>query len=459
MKKFKLNLAYLAMFAMIFTSCSKEETGEQTLDSEKASLSFGAIVTDLVANRAASKQSIGEMPLCSDTEPAYVRVVLLNGDVPVLGTTANPYRIDLVAGEVFTEEDPNLELEPDTYTLDHFAVYNAANQLIWLAPRGGDLAHFVESPLPMDIDLRAGVKKYVEVDVLCYDNRDVVEYGYLFFDIDTNAAIKFCIFGNYCPPSGRHFPAQFSVDVWSYADGQQGALLHENLTNTVEIDENGDYAGTTVCMALPDTEGLDEYYFEITLLDSDAYGDIQERIIRSGVINDDEVKLLFDGENNLDYYHFREGCGEDNPPIFQDPEDDALSYKACLLPVNGSTALGFAYITVAGDQMDATIIGVNLEEGERHAQDIYGGENGGNATCPPSESDELLLALTTESGEYPLFTNADGTGILMYQRSFTLGQDGVISAEDLGALEDRSVVFSEIGQNGDPIACGEIFKL
>jgi len=473
MNKFKSYLAFLTICALLFSSCSKEE--DPIVDdpnAKTAKVSFATILNDLAANNSAFKQQL-DIPGCSEGTPAFVEVVLSGQenvgtmqDPLVVSVNPNPGNYDGdPEAEYFTDESSDLELEPGAYNLEWFVVYDGdpsdpSSNILWVAPRAdGDMASFVDSPLPVSFNLGAGVKKYVDVEVLCFDDRLVNEYGYLFFDIETNEAIEFCIFGNYCPPSGRHFPAQFSVDVWSYADGQQGALLHENLTNTVEIDENGDYAGTTVCMALPDTEGLDEYYFEITLLDSDAYGDIQERIIRSGVINDDEVKLLFDGENNLDYYHFREGCGEDNPPIFQDPEDDALSYKACLLPVNGSTALGFAYITVAGDQMDATIIGVNLEEGERHAQDIYGGEAGGNATCPPSESDELLLALTTESGEYPLFTNADGTGILMYQRSFTLGQDGVISAEDLGALEDRSVVFSEIGQNGDPIACGEIFKL
>ena len=134
------------------------------------------------------------------------------------------------------------------------------------------------------------------------------------------------------------------------------------------------------------------------------------------------------------------------------------------MPVNGSTALGFAYITVEGDQMNTTIVGINLEEGQRHAQNIYGGENGGNATCPPSESDELLLALTTEGGDYPLHNDLDGDNILIYQRTFTLGSGGVISAEDLGTLEDKSVVFHGMTQGGEynadiPVACGEIFNL
>ena len=478
MNKFKSYFACLTICTLLFSSCSKEEAPMDDPTAKTAKVSFATVLNDMVSNSSALKQQL-DIPECSDGTPAFVEVVL-SGQENV-GTMENPIVVSVnpnpgnydgdPEAEYFTDESSDLELEPGAYNLEWFVVYDGdpaddSSNILWIAPRAdGEMSSFVDSPLPVSFNLGAGVKKYVDVEVLCFDDRMVNEYGYLFFDLETNEAIEFCIFGNYCPPSGRHFPAQFSVDVWSYANGTQGALIHENLTNAVELDDNGDYAGTTVCMALPDTEGLDEYYFEITLLDSDAYGDIEERIIRSGVINDDEVRSLFDGENNLDYYHFREGCdGDDNPPIFQDPEDDALYYKSCLLPTNGSMALGFAYITVEGDQMNTTIIGVNLEEGRRNAQNIYGGEDGGNAACPPSSSDELLIALTNEGGEYPLHDDADGDNILMYQRTFTLGQGGVISAEELGALEDKSVVFHGMTQDGEynadiPVACGELFKL
>ena len=479
MNKFKSYLSFLTICALLFASCSKEE--EPALDdpnAKTAKVSFATVLNDMVSNNSALKQQL-DIPDCSEGTPAFVEVVLTGQenvgtmeDPLVVSVNPNPGNYDGDSeAEYFTDESSDLELEPGAYNLEWFVVYDGdpaddSSNILWVAPRtDGDMASFVDTPLPVSFNLGAGVKKYVDVEVLCFDDRMVNEYGYLFFDIETTEAIEFCIFGNYCPPSGRHFPAHFSVDVWSYSDGVRGALIHEDLTNEVAIDDNGDYAGTTVCMALPDTEGLDEYYVEITMLDSDAYGDIEERVIRSGVVRDDEVKSLFDGENNLDYYHFREGCeGNDSPPIFQDPEDDALSYKSCLMPVNGSTALGFAYITVEGDQMNTTIVGINLEEGQRHAQNIYGGENGGNATCPPSESDELLLALTTEGGDYPLHNDLDGDNILIYQRTFTLGSGGVISAEDLGTLEDKSVVFHGMTQGGEynadiPVACGEIFNL
>src|SRR5690606_14446181 len=143
-------------------------------------------------------------------------------------------------------------------------------------------------PLPLAIQLGAGTKKYVDVPVVCFDDRFVNEYGYLFFDIETGEAHEFCVFGNYCDEAGRHFPAHFEVNIWHYSDGERGALIVSE-ENEVSEDENGDFAGSTVCVALPDTDGLDEYYIEITLLDSEAYGDVENGVIREGVFNDDTV--------------------------------------------------------------------------------------------------------------------------------------------------------------------------
>jgi hypothetical protein len=131
---------------------------------------------------------------------------------------------------------------------------------------------------------------------------------------NTVEAVKFCIFGNYCDKTGRHYPARYSVSVWNYANGKRGINLVTNVTNEVALNDAGDYAGTVACVTLPDSDGQDEYYFEITLLNSNAYSDVEEEIIRSGVITDTDVKALYDGATNVDYYHFRAGCQEEDTP-------------------------------------------------------------------------------------------------------------------------------------------------
>jgi hypothetical protein len=262
--------------------------------------------------------------------------------VNVVGSQQQPFRVDLVANQIFTEEAPELELDPGIYSLDYFGVYNEAGDLIWVAPGAGVFSEFLNNPLPLEIDLRAGVKKYVEVSVLCFDDRFVNEYGYLFFDLDTNRAIEFCIFGNYCDETGRHYPAAFSVDIWSYSNGETGAQLYANVENTVAMNDAGDYAGSPVCFALPDTDGTDEYYVEITLLNSDAYGNVTEEVIRSGVITDEDVRSLFDGDDAADYFHFREGnCNLVIPLIFLEMMERLMitAMRLCLHGTNWSPHL------------------------------------------------------------------------------------------------------------------------
>lgn len=314
MKKFKIYLSFLAVFALLFTSCSKEENSGMNDDSGKATLSFGAIVQDLAGKTTDKQSDIGDLPECTNDVPAYVEIVLMQGNNSIVGSIADPYRVDLVAGQIFTEEDAALELEPGNYSLEHFSVYNAEGDLIWLAPKGGVLAEFVDNPLPLNIDLGAGVKKYVDVSVICYDDRDVNQYGYLFFELDTNEAFEFCFFANYCTPEGRHFPARYAVDI-----SIDGTTLYNDVVNNVGRNSDGDLFADALCFALPNLDAYadnEEYIdYTLTLLDwteeDDAYGDVTQMVI-TGSLSRAEIMANFDGANNVEYHHVRFGCGDDD---------------------------------------------------------------------------------------------------------------------------------------------------
>lgn len=484
MKNLKKFMGLLCIMALVLTSCSKEEDG-MTTSSEKATLSFGALVEDLTKQSTAKQSEAGDIPECSDAAPAYVQIVLSQDGSSVVGTAGDPFRVDLVAGQVFTEEVPELELAPGNYSLDHFMVFDAMDNLIWVAPTGGPMAAFVENALPLNINLGAGVKKYVDVSVLCYDNRDVNEYGYLFFDIDTNAAIEFCIFGNYCDDTGRHFAAAYSVDVWAYANNTRGIQIYDDMMNVVGPDANGDMAASSLCVALPDTGGLDEYYFEITLLDGDDYN-ATPRVVRAGVINDTEVKSFFDGDDNLEYYHFRTGCdNNDNVPILRDPEDDATFYKAQLGELNGSNVHGLAYLRLDGEVLETTVLGYNMTPNMVHPQHIHGFEDDSmNSTCPTHAADEngdglvsltegapfygpVLLPLYEPIDEFPV---ADSKGMVTYNRTFQLGETEFTeegqnpTADALLPLVNRAIVLHGMYVGEEyvatlPVACGEIFQI
>ncbi|NJW54684.1 hypothetical protein, partial [Salinimicrobium oceani] len=168
---------------------------------------------------------------CSDDLPVFVEVALSQEGNWVIGSDTNPLRVDLNPSpgdfdgdgvdNYFTEESAQLELVPGTYRLEYFTVHNADGDVIWMAPRTqGLFGSLVDSALPLDIQLGAGTKKYVSVDVLCYEDRMVNQYGYLFFDIVQNEAVEFCVFGNFCDETGRHFPASFRVDAWTYSGNE-----------------------------------------------------------------------------------------------------------------------------------------------------------------------------------------------------------------------------------------------
>ena len=322
MKNLKFILMSFMVIGLLFFSCSEEEN--KPINPEKATLSFGPVLHDLLTD-AMNKQEMGEMPTCSEDEPSYVEIILLQGETEIVGSSGDPFRVDLVTGEFFTEDVQELELDPGTYSLDHFAVYNAGGDLIWLAPRGGVLGSFVENPFPLTINLIAGAKKYVEVTVLCFDNRDVNEYGYTFFDLIPTEMVEFCFFANYCNEFGRHFPAAFSVDIWLGID-DSGTPLYSNIENMFST-EGEDPSASPLCIALPDLAELaddeDYIYYEVNLLDwEEVYGDVTNTVIR-GTLNRNQIQGNFDGDDAIDYEHLRFGCdGDDVDPGDGEEVDD-----------------------------------------------------------------------------------------------------------------------------------------
>ena len=322
MKKMKVYLAFLIMFSLFLFSCSKEEI-QHDLTSEKATLSFEAIVQDLT-NKSVDKQSIEDMPVCTDDVPAYVEIILMQGGTEVVGSPENPFRVALVVGQLFTEEVPELKLDPGDYSLVHFAVYNAEENLIWLAPKGGVLGEFVDQILPYEFSLGAGVKKYIDVSVLCYDDRNVNQYGYVFFELDATKFFEYCFFANYCDQDGRHYPARYSVDI--SIDGNPVVTGLENMTG---VNDNGDWYAEPLCLQLPDLPEFDdkeEYLdYTVTLLDWEGVYDADEMTI-SGSLSREDVMDNFDGDDNADYEHLRFGCDDSGIPEGI-PDFDAATFS------------------------------------------------------------------------------------------------------------------------------------
>ena len=132
----------------------------------------------------------------------------------------------------------------------------------------------------------------------------------------TIKTVEFCIFGDFCDENGRHAEAiKYEVSAWTYSgdpEDPRGTMLYEKELSPLLItdyeDGSFDQTAEPLCLILPDTAEEDQYYLEI------YYGGL----IRSGVITESQVKDLFDGDDRIDYYQFREGnCNlGDSPELF-----------------------------------------------------------------------------------------------------------------------------------------------
>ncbi len=328
MKNFKNYIAYLAIFALFFTSCSKDEVTDVTPDQDTFQLQFGTLLNDFAKQ---SKDHLSDDPVvCRDAAPSYVLVALTDsnnnwvaGKNPeAVGADENDFikvNIKNNAGSWETDFSDELGLPAGTYQLQYFIVYSADNQVLWVAPReGGAYASSVGDPLPQEIVLAAGTKPYVEVDVLCFIPRVEEAFGYIFFDINLiTVENNYCIFVNFCNEGdegddGREYPAKFEVDVW--ADGFGGSeVIIDGAMNSVS-GEGNNFAATVLCFPLPPLEGDDTYFVRVTVLTAGNYtadgSDFFEFEISQADI---DGQLL----QTPRYEHIRINCGEDDC----DPDD------------------------------------------------------------------------------------------------------------------------------------------
>ena len=65
MKRYNLIIAFFAVFAMLLSSCSKDEQPVQNGSTEYATLAFGINLNDFLNRESATKQSqFSELPEC-----------------------------------------------------------------------------------------------------------------------------------------------------------------------------------------------------------------------------------------------------------------------------------------------------------------------------------------------------------------------------------------------------------
>jgi len=332
MKNLNYCWSLVVIMAILFTSCSKEESDVSGPDvQDTVQLQFGTLLNDF---NSQNREHLSDDPVeCRDADPSYVLVALTDDDGDwVAGmdpttegaTTADFIRVNLVnnSGSWETKYSEMLGLPAGTYLLQYFIVYSSDDEVLWVAPReGGAFASSVSDALPQEIVLLAGTKPYINVDVLCFIEREEEAYGYIFFDINAIAIENnYCIFVNYCDAqTGREYPAYFQVEIWGDAlDGSEVIVGGE--MNSVSGEGNA-FAATVLCFPLPPLAEDEMYYARVTVLTAGAYTANASDIYEFEITQSD-----IDAQLNATpkYEHIRINCDDDGGGVPVDSDQDGI---------------------------------------------------------------------------------------------------------------------------------------
>lgn len=311
MKNFNPQFIYLFLLVMLFSACSVEEDDISKFEEAEELISLSLNISSLdIERNLLTKQKTEDFPACLDDIPFYVEIILMQDDKEMLGDATTPFRIDLVSNEMFTRDVPEMKLPPGKYYLDYCAVYTEAGTLMCLAPTADSpMAIFTDAPMPMSIELSGGSKPFPDVPVMCYDDRDVNEYGYVFNDLKTNSVYEFCFFANYCHDNGRHFSAKYSLDI-----SVNDELVYSDKINATGKYENGDFYADPLCVALPNLlefEDDEEYIdYTLTLLPWEDVYFLEEEMQITGSLSRNDILAHFDGNENVEYKHIFFNCDD-----------------------------------------------------------------------------------------------------------------------------------------------------
>lgn len=324
----------VAILMLLFASCSTEkvEGPIDDADSQFTTITFGALLNDL-ANRSMQKGHFDQVPTCADAEPA-VAVIEFSYGGSDYSTTVDIFSDD---SGYFTDYSEDLKIPVPSdgstmVTVTSFMVYDgdtsvasdafysAVNgNLIWIAPKGDDAEFdgYVEDALPKMFEVFPGTKPYFDIEVLCFDRRVVNEYGYVFFDIVPKTIYPLCLFVNYCNEDGRHWVADYAIDLYFGLDATGIQIYNHNNPNAMATTGTGDggYFADPLCLVIPGPPanlGNDAPYLYLVIYPQDwggtgNYGDIDNTPVPVALSWNMVNELLNDDGTTNEYLHLLVG--------------------------------------------------------------------------------------------------------------------------------------------------------
>jgi len=328
----------VAIIALLFTSCSTDKIEAPTDDSNSqfTTVTFGALLNDL-ANKALQKGHFAQVPTCAEAEPAVALIEFSYGGSDYSTT------VDILsdASGYFTDYSEDLKIPVPSdgstmVTVTSFMVYDGDTSvasdafyspvngnLIWIAPKGEDAQFdgYVEDALPIMFEVFPGTKPYFNIEVLCFDRRVVNEYGYVFFDIVPKTIYPLCLFVNYCNEDGRHWVADYAIDLYYGLDANGTQLYNHNTPNAMATTGTGDggFFADPLCLVIPGPPANlsnDDPYLYLVIYPqdwsgTDNYGDIDNTPVPVALSWNMVSELLNDDGTSNEYLHLLVGECDD----------------------------------------------------------------------------------------------------------------------------------------------------
>ena len=207
------------------------------------------------------------IPVCSDGTPSYI-MYWLTGESQEEGHKL-PILQNYGGGELTVME----KLEAGVYTIERLEVYDENGNILWASPTEGstyDELFDLPNNVSITFEVSPFTKTLLDVDVLCWQDYDYINFGYNGFDLNFIKVKTICFFGDVCTKFFREwhgknspyadqagvfhdFPAIFSVDILD-ADGA--------VINDTEVNSNASWLGTgePLCVEYADHVGVAEDY-------------------------------------------------------------------------------------------------------------------------------------------------------------------------------------------------------
>ncbi|MCD6089854.1 MAG: hypothetical protein J7J72_00005 [Bacteroidales bacterium] len=400
------------------------------------------------------------------TEGATYAIIEINHEEQTVNLIRDEY------GAVYTESI-KLPASVDgatTYSLDSFILYNDEGEEVLAIPLiDSEYAKYVTNPLPMDFDVEAFYKNEVPIQVLCFDETVITQFGFSWFSLDVTAIREICFFGDICVDANDYvgslyedqrnglqhdMPAIFEIKVSTWNKTTNDWNVPEVIKNNETLEGSSTDAydwlgeGAALCVQFPDYAGVDTYKIELLVYVSDGIGGFNYQTYQTWNFDDNNFPVDdIDADGVIDFVIGNCVPGADIiiPPTDPDPTEcgecgDHNGEKIQQLTLRYKGSVSNPHIIVTDDSKDG---GVILYEGNPDLTDgvfsFTGQKNGG-------ELGAKIYLYVNDSPRYEIHTSCS---VPLYVEQ-DWGDFKIVSGTLLSGL-----TLCGSNPNPDPTECGE----